>query len=86
MKKTFTTQEAAIEFIEQANELLGFDDGNGTEVYAELTQITEILGEYDEVVDSYYEIPITTELHKLLEPELYDEEGLLITEENERSI
>lgn len=67
--KQFKTIDEAIAAIAQYNRLLGFPDARSeTDTYCEVPEITEIKNEAGEVVDSYFEIPITNELDKLLNP------------------
>ena len=53
-------------FIEKANTFLGYPNSNGTETYCNVPEITEVKDENGVVIDSYYELPITTELNELL--------------------
>ena len=61
MKIKLYSIEQVEAFITNANTLLGYPDGNGTETYCNVPEITEIT-ENDVVIDSYYEIDITQEL------------------------
>ena len=58
--KTLEDVEA---FIINANTALGYPDGNGTETYCNVPELTEIKDENEVVIDSYYEIEITAELN-----------------------
>ena len=60
------TLEEVEAFITNANLLLGYPDGSGTETYCNVPEITEIKNEDSEVIDSYYLIPITSELNEAL--------------------
>ena len=70
-----TTLDEVMQFIQQANELLGFPDKTGTLTYCETPELTEVKDEDGAVIESYYEVVITTELDKLLNPENYEATG-----------
>ena len=53
-------------FINKANTLLGYPDGKGTETYCLVPELTEVKDENGNIIESYYELPITTELNELL--------------------
>ena len=57
------TIEEVITFIANANTLLGYPDGNGTETYCDVPEETVITNDDGEIVDTYYIIPITSELN-----------------------
>ena len=65
MKIKLYSIEQVEAFITNANTLLGYPDGNGTETYCNVPEITEIT-ENDVVIDSYYEIDITQELNEAM--------------------
>lgn len=62
MKQKFNTLEEVLDFKQQADILLGLPDNTGTLTYCNIPEITEILNEENEVIESYYEIEITNEL------------------------
>lgn len=71
MKQRFETLEQANIFIDKANILLGLpNEVNGTLTYS-IPELVEIK-ENEVVVETYYEVPITEELNRLLNPELYE--------------
>lgn len=53
-------------FIEKANTLLGYPNANGTETYCNVPEITEIKDESGNVIDSFYELPVTSELNEAM--------------------
>lgn len=53
-------------FIEKANSLLGYPDGKGTETYCNVPEITEIKDENGNVTESFYELPVTSELNEAM--------------------
>ena len=64
------TIEEITTFIANANTLLGYPDGNGTETYCNVPEETVIPvasdgveGEEQEILERYFEIPITSELN-----------------------
>ncbi len=59
------TIEQVEQFITKANELLGYPDNTGTLTYCNVPEITEVKEE-DNVIDSYYLLPITSELNEAL--------------------
>ena len=67
--KRYKTLEEALIDIEAFNLLLGFpDEKSDTITYCNTPNLIEIKDENDNVIESYYEIPITDELDKLLNP------------------
>lgn len=66
MKIKLTTLEQVEAFITNANTLLGYPDGNGTETYCDVPELTEIKDENGVVTNSYYEIEITQELNEAM--------------------
>lgn len=67
MKIKLQTEEQVIAFIAKANELLGYPNlENGTETYTNIPELTEIKDEEGNVIDSYFEIKITSELNKAM--------------------
>lgn len=70
MKQRFETLEQANIFIDKVNILLWLpNEVNGTLTYS-IPELVEIK-ENDVVVETYYEIPITEELDRILNPEKY---------------
>ena len=55
MNIKLNTIEEVTTFIEKANTLLGYPDGNGTETYCNIPEISE---------DNIYYLPVTTELNE----------------------
>ena len=53
-------------FIEKANSLLGYPDGKGTETYCLVPELTEIKDENGNIIESYYELPVTSELNEAM--------------------
>ena len=53
-------------FIEKANILLGYPNSNGTETYCNVPEITEIKDENGNVTESFYELPVTSELNEAM--------------------
>ena len=70
MKIKLKTLDEVQAFIDNANILLGYPDGNGTETYCSVPELVEVK-ENDVVVETYYEIPITGELDRILNHEKY---------------
>ena len=66
MKIQLNTLEQVEAFITNANTTLGYPDGNGTETYCNVPELTEIKDENEVVIDSYYEIDITEELNEAM--------------------
>ena len=66
MKIKLTTLEQVEAFISNANTLLSYPDGNGTETYCNVPELTEIKDENGVVTDRYYEIDITQELNEAM--------------------
>ena len=66
MKIQLNTLEQVEAFITNANTALGYPDGNGTETYCNVPELTEIKDENEVVIDSYYEIDITQELNEAM--------------------
>lgn len=72
MKQRFETIEEANIFIDKVNVLLNLpNEVNGTLTYS-IPELVEIKNENEEVVETYYEVPITGELDRILNPELYE--------------
>lgn len=72
MKQRFETLEQANIFIDKVNILLGYpNEANGTQTYS-VPELVEIKDEDGNVTDSWYEVPITEELNRLSNPELYE--------------
>ena len=70
MKITFITIEKAQTFIDKVNVKLGYpNEANGTQTYS-VPELVEVK-ENDVVVETYYEIPITGELDRILNHEKY---------------
>ena len=53
-------------FIEKANTLLGYPNDNGTETYCNVPELTEIKDENGNVTESFYELPVTSELNEAM--------------------
>ena len=53
-------------FILNSNESLGYPDGKGTDTYCNVPYITEVKDSAGNVVESYYEIPVTGELYEYM--------------------
>lgn len=67
MKIRLQTEEQVNAFIAKANELLGYPNlEKGTETYTDVPELTEIKDEEGNVIDSYYEIEITSELNEAM--------------------
>jgi hypothetical protein len=66
MEIKLTTLEQVEQFISKANELLGYPDNTGTLTYCNVPELTEVKDEDGNVIDSYYIIPITSELNEAL--------------------
>ena len=60
------TIEEVTTFIANANTLLGYPDGNGTETYCDVPEETVITGEDEEIIDTYYLLPLTSELSEAM--------------------
>ena len=65
MKIKLKTLDEVQAFINNANILLGYPDGKGTETYCNVPELTEIT-EDEVVIDNYYEIEITQELNEAM--------------------
>lgn len=65
MKIKLYSIEQVETFITNANTTLGYPDGNCTETYCNVPELTEIT-ENEVVTDSYYEIEITQELNEAM--------------------
>ena len=66
MKQRFETLEEANLFIEKVNILLGYPNSKGTETYCNVPEITEIKDESGNVTESFYELPVTSELNEAM--------------------
>ena len=53
-------------FIEKANTLLGYPNNKGTETYCNVPEITEVKDENGNVTESFYELPVTSELNEAM--------------------
>ena len=53
-------------FIEKANTLLGYPNSKGTETYCNVPELTEIKDENGNIIESYYELPVTNELNEAM--------------------
>lgn len=60
------TIEEVETFIASANTLLGYPDGKGTDTYCYVPEETVITNDDGEVVDTYYIMPITSELNEVM--------------------
>ena len=65
MKIKLNSMDEVLLFITNANLLLGYPDGSGTETYCNVPELTEIT-ENEAVIDSYYEIEITQGLNEAM--------------------
>lgn len=66
MNTKLKTIDEVYTFIEKANTLLGYPNDNGTETYCNVPELTEIKDENGNVTESFYELPVTSELNKIL--------------------
>ena len=66
MNTKLKTLEQVNTFIANANLLLGYPNDNGTETYCNVPEITEIKDENGNVTESFYELPVTSELNEIL--------------------
>jgi len=66
MEIKLITPEQVEQFISKANKLLGYPDNSGTLTYCNAPELTEVKDEDGNVIDSYYIIPITSELNEAL--------------------
>ena len=66
MNTKLKTIDEVYTFIEKANILLGYPDGKGTETYCNVPEITEIKDENGNVTESFYELPVTSELNEAM--------------------
>lgn len=53
-------------FINKVNKLLGYPDGRGTETYCNIPEVNNIVDNDLNIIDYYYEVPITQELNCIL--------------------
>ena len=53
-------------FITKANTLLGYPNSKGTETYCNVPELTEIKDENGNVIESFYELPVTSELNEAM--------------------
>ena len=65
MEIKLITLEQVEQFISKANELLGYPDNSGTLTYCNIPELTEVK-DAGNVIDSYYLLPITSELNEAL--------------------
>jgi len=64
MKTKLNTLEEVNAFIDNVNAIMGYpNEANGTLTYCHVPDITEVK-ENDVVIESYYEIEVTTELQE----------------------
>ena len=66
MEIKLITLEQVEQFIGKANVLLSYPDNTGTLTYCNVPELTEVKDEDGNVIDSYYIIPITSELNEAL--------------------
>lgn len=66
MNTKLKTKDEVNTFIEKANTLLGYPNNNGTETYCNVPEITEIKDDNGNVTDSFYELPVTSELNEAM--------------------
>lgn len=66
MKLKLNSQLQVLEAIAKINVLLGLPDGNGTETYCAVPELTEVKDENDIVIESYYELEISNYLAQLI--------------------
>lgn len=66
MNTKLKTIDEVYTFIEKANTLLGYPNDNGTETYCNVPEITEIKDEDGNVTESFYELPVTSELNEAM--------------------
>lgn len=66
MNIKLNTIDEVTAFIDKANTLLGYPNDNGTETYCNVPEITEIKDESGNVIDSFYELPVTSELNEAM--------------------
>jgi len=65
MKIRLTTLEEINAFIDNVNAIMGYpNEANGTLTYCHIPDITEVKDENDVVIESYFEIEVTTELQE----------------------
>ena len=60
------TIEEVTTFIANANTLLGYPDGNGTETYCNVPEETVIVDENGDIVGTHYVLPLTFELREII--------------------
>lgn len=71
-QKYSTLDEVLID-IAKFNLLLGFpDEKSDTITYCNVPEVTEVLDDNGNIVDSYYELIITSELDLLLNPDIIE--------------
>ena len=67
MTTKLETIEQVEAFINKANQLLGYPNAeNGTKTYTDIPELTEVKDEEENVIDSYFEIEITSELNEAM--------------------
>ena len=66
MNTKLKTIDEVYTFIEKANILLGYPNANGTETYCNVPEITEIKDDSGNVTESFYELPVTSELNEAM--------------------
>ena len=66
MNTKLKTLDEVNTFINKANTLLGYPNANGTETYCNVPEITEIKDESGNVTESFYELPVTSELNEAM--------------------
>ena len=66
MNTKLKTLDEVNTFIEKANTLLGYPNDNGTETYCNVPELTEIKDENGNVTESFYELPVTSELNEAM--------------------
>lgn len=66
MNTKLKTKDEVYTFIEKANTLLGYPNDNGTETYCNVPELTEIKDENGNVTESFYELPVTSELNEAM--------------------
>jgi len=65
MKTKLNTLEEVQAFIDNVNAIMGYpNEANGTLTYCHIPDITEVKDENGLVIESYYEIEVTTELQE----------------------
>ena len=66
MNTKLKTLDEVNAFIEKANTLLGYPNSKGTETYCNVPELTEIKDENGNIIESYYELPVTNELNEAM--------------------